>query len=72
LARRRNPALVLLGDFAKGTRRILLRDPLSVFLLAASIGLATTFAVLLGDIKPGSKGMQVPISTIQALRSGAP
>jgi cell division protease FtsH len=67
LAHKRNPALVLLGDVAQGTRRILLRDPLNTFLLLASIGLALTFALLLGSIKPSSSGTQVPISTIQTL-----
>jgi cell division protease FtsH len=67
LARRRNPALALLGDVAKGTRRALFRDPLSTFLLLASIGLAITFAALLGDIKPSSFGRPVPLTTVQAL-----
>ncbi len=67
LAHRRNPALVVLGDLASGTRRLLLRDPLSTFLLVASIALAIVFAMLLGGIKPGSSGRQVPISTIQQL-----
>jgi cell division protease FtsH len=67
LARRRNPALVLLGDVATGTRRLLLRDPLSVFLLLASIGLAVAFATLLGSIQPSSSGREVPISTVQTL-----
>jgi cell division protease FtsH len=67
LARRRNPVLVVLGDFAGGTRRLLFRDPLALFLLLASIGLAIAFTELLGDIKPSSSGMQVPISTVQTL-----
>src|SRR5258708_7567464 len=67
LAQRRNPALAALGTFAQGARRAVLRDRLSLFLALASIGLAITFAVLLGQIKPGSSGTQVPISTIQNL-----
>jgi cell division protease FtsH len=67
LAHRRNPVLVTLGDIASGVSRVLLRDPLSTFLLLASIGLAIAFATLLGDIKPSSSGMQVPISTVQTL-----
>jgi cell division protease FtsH len=67
LAHRRSPALVALGDFASGTRRLLLRDPLSLFLALASIALAIAFATLLGSIKPGSSGMEVPLSTVQAL-----
>jgi cell division protease FtsH len=67
LAQRRNPVLVLLGDVVSSSRRILLRDPLSLFLLLASIGLALAFALLLGSIKPGSSGRPVPLSTVQAL-----
>ena len=67
LAHRRNPAFVFLGDAAKGTRRVILRDPLATFLLLASIGLAVTFATLLGDIKPSSAGRAMPLSTVQTL-----
>ncbi len=67
LAHRRNPVLVALGDVGRGAARLLLRDPLNTFLLLASIGLAITFATLLGGIKPASSGREVPISTIQAL-----
>jgi cell division protease FtsH len=67
LARKRNPALVALGDFAQSARRLAFRDPLALFLLLASIGLAITFAVLLGDIKPSSAGQQAPLSTVQRL-----
>jgi cell division protease FtsH len=67
LAHRRNPMLVRLAGFASASRRIALRDPLSLFLLLASIGLAITFATLLGAIKPGSAGRQVPLSSVQKL-----
>jgi cell division protease FtsH len=67
LARRRNPVLVALGDFAQGAKRAALRDPLALFLLLASIGLAIAFATLLGDIKPSSAGTQAPLSTVQKL-----
>jgi cell division protease FtsH len=70
LAHRRNPALVRLGEIAQTARRIILRDPLALLLLLASIGLAVTFALLLGQIKPGSAGRQVPISTVQKLAQG--
>ena len=46
---------------------MLFKDPLSLFLLLASLGLAISFAVLLGDIKPSSAGRQVPLSTVQGL-----
>jgi cell division protease FtsH len=69
LAHRRNPVLVALGDFASNARRLLFRDLLSLFLLIASIGLAIAFATLLGAIKPGSSGTEVPLSTVQTLAS---
>ncbi len=67
LAHRRNPALAMLGEVAQSARRIALRDPLALFLLLASIGLAITFATLLGDIRPSSAGTQAPLSTVQKL-----
>jgi hypothetical protein len=67
LAQRRNPALVALGEFAQGVRRVALRDPVATFLLLASIGLAVTFGLLLGSIKPSSAGTEVPLSTVQTL-----
>jgi cell division protease FtsH len=67
LARRRNPVLVTLGDFAQSARRAAFRDPLALFLALASLGLAIAFAVLLGDIKPSSAGQQVPLSTVHVL-----
>ncbi len=67
LANRRSPVLVTLGAVAQTTRRVLTRDPISVFLLLASIGLAITFATLLGSIAPSSAGRQVPISDVHQL-----
>ncbi len=67
LAHRRNPALVKLVEFVQAARRIALRDPLALFLLIASIALAIAFATLLGQIKPGSAGRQVPLSTVQKM-----
>jgi cell division protease FtsH len=59
--------LARISEIAAGTRRLLLRDSLSLFLLLASIGLAIAFATLLGSIKPSSSGRPVPISTVQTL-----
>jgi cell division protease FtsH len=67
LAHRRNPLRVRLGELAQAVRRIVLRDPLALFLLLASIGLAIAFAMLLGQIKPASSGTQAPLSTVQKL-----
>jgi len=59
--------LVRFAEFAQTARRIALRDPLALFLLFASIGLAVAFATLLGQIKPASSGKQVPLSEVQKL-----
>jgi cell division protease FtsH len=67
LAHRRNPLLVRLGEIGTGLSRVILRDPVSTFLLVASIALAVAFATLLGSIKPSSSGTQVPISAVEAL-----
>jgi cell division protease FtsH len=67
LAHRRNPVLTGLGEFFSIMKRIALSDPLSLFLIVASIGLAITFALLLGSIRPRSSGVQVPITTVQTL-----
>jgi cell division protease FtsH len=67
LAHRRNPVLATLGAFAHNVRRVALRDPVALFLLLASIGLAIAFATLLGSIAPSSAGREVPISKVTAL-----
>ncbi len=67
LAQRRNPVLVTLGEFAQGARRVVKRDPISLFLLVASIALAIAFATLLGSIQPSSSGKQLPLSTVRKL-----
>ncbi len=66
-ADRRNPVITGLREFFTGAWRIVLRDPLALFLLLASIGLAVAFALLLGAIKPSSAGRGVPITTVQQL-----
>ncbi|HXB65512.1 MAG TPA: ATP-dependent zinc metalloprotease FtsH [Solirubrobacteraceae bacterium] len=67
LAKRRSPALATLGAGLQSARRIAFRDPIALFLALASIGLAIAFATLLGDIKPSSAGVEVPINTVQTL-----
>ena len=67
LANRRNPVLVKLVELAQNARRIAFRDPIALFLLIASIVLAVAFATLLGQIKPGSAGRQVALSTVQKM-----
>ncbi|HEX3911291.1 MAG TPA: ATP-dependent zinc metalloprotease FtsH [Solirubrobacteraceae bacterium] len=67
LANRRNPVLVKVVELAQNVRRIAFRDPLALFLLIASIVLAVAFATLLGQIKPGSAGQQVALSSVQKM-----
>jgi cell division protease FtsH len=67
LAQRRNPLLVGLEGFLQGLARLVLRDPLTTFLALASVGLALTFALLLGSIGPSSYGLQIPLSRVETL-----
>jgi cell division protease FtsH len=67
LAQRRNPVAVKLVELVQGARRIAFRDPLALFLVIASIALAVAFATLLGQIKPGSSGQQVALSSVQKM-----
>ena len=67
LAHRQNPVLAALKSFLSAARRIAFRDPLALFLVVASIGLAIAFASLLSAIKPSSAGREVPLSVVQAL-----
>ncbi len=67
LARKRNPALVALGALAVGARRIVFRDKIALFLLAASAALLIAFFALLGAIGPSSHGAQLPISRVLSL-----
>ena len=67
LAKRRSPVLATLGAGLQSARRIAFRDPIALFLLLASIGLAIAFATLLGSIAPSSAGQQVPLSTAHKL-----
>ena len=67
LAHKRNPALVALGDFGTGARRIIFRDKIALFLVLASLGLVIAFFSLLGAIGPSSHGSQLPISRVLSL-----
>ena len=56
-----------IGGFARTTFRRIRRDPLSVFLLIASVGLVIAFFTLLNDIKPAEGGDRIPISEVGEL-----
>ncbi len=67
LAHKRNPALVALGDFGTGARRVIFRDKIALFLVVASAGLLITFFSLLGAIGPNTHGSELPISRVLEL-----
>ncbi len=67
LAHKRNPALVALGDFGTGARRLIFRDKIALFLVVASTGLLITFFSLLGAIGPNTHGSELPISRVLEL-----
>jgi cell division protease FtsH len=50
-----------------GVARALTRDPLSTFLLCASVVIAITFFVMLGRLGPDAGGRQVDLSAVQRL-----
>jgi cell division protease FtsH len=55
------------GSVLAGLVRRLTKDPLSTFLLLASVGLTITFFLLLGKTLPSSPGTQTPLSTLTQL-----
>jgi cell division protease FtsH len=67
-ARARESAIPeFLADRLSATVRWFGKDPLSSFLLFASIALTIAFFTLLGSIKPAEGGDQVPISEVEKL-----
>jgi cell division protease FtsH len=56
-----------LADAGRWVLGRLTKDPLSTFLLLASIALAITFFSLLDSIGPRSEGIKVPLSQVQKL-----
>ena len=72
LAQKRNPALVTLGAFATGARRVVFRDKIALFLVVASAALLIAFFSLLGAIGPSSQGTQLPISRVLSLADSWP
>jgi cell division protease FtsH len=57
-------ALQRASDISQSILRSLTKDPLSSFLLIASIALTITFFVLLGSLSPEGKGQRVALTTI--------
>jgi len=60
-------ALGQLGAVLAGLARFFVRDPLSTFLLAASVALAITFFVLLGSLSGNPPGQPVALSNLTSL-----
>jgi cell division protease FtsH len=60
-------ALKRAGEVGRGGVRALTRDPLSSFLLLASVGLAIAFFALLGSLRPQGEGQQVALTNITTL-----
>ena len=58
--------LAVRGGFVSAGR-LLLRDPLSTFLLVAAIAVTILFFSLLGSLYPTPQGREVPLSTINSL-----
>jgi cell division protease FtsH len=54
-------------DALRTTLRAVMRDPLSSFLLVASVALAIAFFVLLGSLRPQGQGQQVALTNITTL-----
>ncbi len=52
------------SEFGTAALRALMKDPLSTFLLVASVGLAIAFFTLLGSLKPEATGQRVALTTI--------
>ncbi|HEY2631432.1 MAG TPA: ATP-dependent zinc metalloprotease FtsH [Solirubrobacteraceae bacterium] len=55
------------ADMARAAGRSVARDPLSSFLLLASVGLAIAFFALLGSLRPQGEGQQVALTNVTTL-----
>jgi cell division protease FtsH len=64
---RAQEAAARVRDAAATVGRALAKDPLSTFLLVASVILATTFFVMLGRLGPDGQGQKVALSNVQTL-----
>jgi cell division protease FtsH len=62
-------ALQRVGDVLRAVARTITRDPLSAFLLIASVALAIAFFVLLGSLRPEGKGQEVALTDVTTLAS---
>jgi cell division protease FtsH len=65
--RRRNPVAAALATGARGVLRFLTRDLIATGLLTGAAVVFVLFFVLLGDIRPESRGTAVPLSQVFTL-----
>jgi len=63
----KTPISERIGDGLKAVAKWLIKDPMTTFLLVASIALAIVFFTLLDSIGPDSEGAKVPLSQISVL-----
>jgi cell division protease FtsH len=62
-------ALRRVGEVGKTMLRMFTKDPLSSFLLVASVALAIAFFALLGSLRPQGQGQQVALTDVITLAS---
>jgi cell division protease FtsH len=67
---KKSPFAENVRDFLAPVGRFLRRDPLSTFLLLASVALLITFFSLLGSLGPEGAGRKIPLSTLTELGKG--
>jgi len=67
LARKHNPVATAAKGVAAGALRVVVKDPLSTFLLVCAIALAVCFFEFLEDVGPSSRGTEVPLSQVLKL-----
>ena len=63
----KTPISERIGDGLKAVAKWFIKDPMTTFLLVASIALAIVFFTLLDSIGPDSEGAKVPLSQISVL-----
>jgi len=68
--KRKSPALERVRDILSSTGRFLGRDPVSTFLLVASLVILILFFSLLGSLSSEGSGQKVPLSTVNKLAEG--
>ncbi len=68
--KKKSPSLERVRDVLSATGRFFGRDPISTFLLAASLVILILFFSLLGSLSSEGSGQKVPLSTVNKLAEG--